>query len=113
MTQVLGFYKRLLEALVAQPPSICEGAPAGAPFGPRPLENFEVPVFGSRDARPVVPGAPVGPRPLEDLEMLVLGSNRARDFATGLPVGARPLQDREVPACCRKTAERLRRSFRR
>ena len=82
-------------------------------MGPRLLQDLDVPVDGSIRARHFAPAAPVGPRPLEDLEMLVVGSNRARDFAPGLPVGARPLQDREVPACCRKTAERLRKSFRR
>ena len=76
-------------------------------------EDHDVLVHRSLGARHAVSAAPVGPRPLEDLEMLVVGSNRARDFATGLPVGPRPLQDREVPACCRKTAERLRKSFRR
>ena len=38
----------------------------GAPLGPRPLEDREVPVLCSDRARLFVPGAPLGPRPLED-----------------------------------------------
>jgi hypothetical protein len=43
----------------------------GAPLGPRPLEDREVPVSCSVSARPCVPGAPLGPRPLEDREVPV------------------------------------------
>ena len=54
----------------------------------------------STRARPFVPGAPLGPRPLEDLEVPVRGSLCARHFVPGAPVGPRPLKDLEVPECC-------------
>ena len=46
----------------------------GAPIGPRPLEDLEVPVFCSLSARLFVPGVPFRPRPLKDLEVPVFRS---------------------------------------
>ena len=77
----------------------------GAPLGPRPLEDLEVPVRGSPRARLFVPEAPVGPRPLEDLKVPAPCSFRARPLVPGAPVGPRPLEDREVPALGRVIAQ--------
>merc|ERR1712091_734799 len=73
------------------------GAVPGAPRGPRPQEDREVPFLCSECARFFALGAPLGPRPLEDREVPVRCSQCARFFAPGAPLGPRPLEDREVP----------------
>ena len=68
-------------------------------MGARPLEDLEVPVYGSKGARLFVQGAPLRLRLLEVLEVPVFGSKRARVFVPGESAGTRPLQDFEVFAC--------------
>ena len=78
---------------------------AGAPVGPRPLDDLEVPVHARERAHSFALGAPMGPRPLEDIEVPVLCSPSARPFVPGVPFRPRPLKDLEVPVFRRALAE--------
>ena len=64
-----------------------------------------MPVLCSVCARPFVPGAPLGPRPLQDREVPVGCSIGASVYVPGAPLGPRPLEHGQVPALCSVTAE--------